>query len=153
VGRNKNKLQKRRLYAYSGIQSSQIFGDDRALSHHFAGGLLTKPQETGFRFKKGFYHKRRLPNIFVRRCNMKKLLPILSLCLVLIPGFTYAQGKKAQIETVTVEQGEPFSLVTAADTNPCLHEARGAVTDELGPLVIAQQKTIKPKSKNHQKAY
>jgi len=78
---------------------------------------------------------------------MKKLSAIISLCLVLIPVFTYAQGKTAQIETLTVEQGEPFSLVTAADTNPCLHEARGAVTDELRPLVIAQQKTIKPKSK------
>jgi hypothetical protein len=78
---------------------------------------------------------------------MKKLLPILSLCLVLIPVFTYAQGKTVQIETVTVEQGEPFSLVAVADTNPCLHEARGVVTDELTPLIVAQQKAIEPKSK------
>jgi hypothetical protein len=78
---------------------------------------------------------------------MKKLLPILGLCLVLIPVFTYAQGKTLQIETVTVGQGEPFSLVTVADTNPCLHEAISVVTDELMPLIVAQQKAIEPKSK------
>ena len=78
---------------------------------------------------------------------MKRLIAIVSLCLVLIPVFTYAQGKTAQIEAVTVEQGKPFPLVTADNTNPCLYEAPSVLTDELTPLIVAQQKAIEPKSK------
>ena len=78
---------------------------------------------------------------------MKRFIAIISLCVVLIPVFTYAGGKTAQRETLTGEQGEPCSLVTPDNANAGLCEAPSLLSGELRPLVVAQQKVIEPQSK------